>query len=238
MRGVPHWRAVRVLLVEDEVKMARALRRGLEQDGYGVDLAADGDAALDLAIGNEYDAVVLDVMLPGRDGFSVCRSLRAHDRWAPVLMLTARDAVEDRIRGLDAGADDYLVKPFAFGELLARMRALIRRGPSERPAVLRMGDLELDPSAHVVTRDGHEVELSAREFALLEFLMRQPGAVVSRRRILEHVWSYDFDGLSNVVDVYVGYLRKKLERPFGRPLIRTVRGVGYALDGMEGGSRG
>jgi two-component system OmpR family response regulator len=223
-------RAVRVLVVEDEVKMVRAVRRGLEQEGYAVDSASDGDEGLYLATENAYDAIVLDVMLPGIDGFEVCRRLRAERRWAPVLMLTARDAVADRIEGLDVGADDYLVKPFAFGELLARLRALIRRGAVERPAVLRAGDVILDPAAHAVTRSGRQVEVSAREFALLEFLMRHPGEVVSRTAILEHVWDYSYDGMSNVVDVYVGYLRRKLEQPFGRTLIRTVRGVGYVLE--------
>ncbi len=221
---------MRILLVEDELKMARALRRGLEQEGHSVDMSADGDEALARAVESEYDVIVLDVMLPGRDGFSVCRELRARGRWAPVLMLTARDAVEDRIRGLDAGADDYLVKPFAFGELLARLRALVRRGASERPPVITVGDVALDPAAHTVARDGRLVELSAREFSLLEFLMRHPGEVVSRTRILEQVWDVNYEGFSNVVDVYVGYLRRKLEQPFGRPLIRTVRGVGYALE--------
>ncbi len=221
---------MRILLVEDEVKMARALRRGLEQEGHTIDVSADGNDGLSKALEYDYDAVVLDVMLPGRDGFSICRELRASGRWSPVLMLTARDAVEDRIRGLDAGADDYLVKPFAFGELVARLRALVRRGPVERPPVISVGDVELDPAAHTVTRSGRAVDLSAREFALLEFLMRHPGEVLSRTRILEQVWDYSYTGFSNVVDVYVAYLRRKLERPFGRPLIRTVRGVGYALD--------
>ena len=221
---------MRVLVVEDEVKMVRAVRRGLEQEGYAVDSASDGDEGLYLATENAYDAIVLDVMLPGIDGFEVCRRLRAERRWAPVLMLTARDTVADRIEGLDVGADDYLVKPFAFGELLARLRALIRRGAVERPAVLRAGDVILNPAAHAVTRSGRQVELSAREFALLEFLMRHPGEVVSRTAILEHVWDYSYDGRSNVVDVYVGYLRRKLEQPFGRTLIRTVRGVGYVLE--------
>jgi two-component system OmpR family response regulator len=221
-----------ILLVEDELKMARALRRGLEQEGHSVDSATDGDDALSRGVEFEYDAIVLDVMLPGRDGFSICRELRARDRWAPVLMLTARDAVEDRIRGLDAGADDYLVKPFAFGELLARLRALVRRGVSERPAVLTVGDVELDPAAHTVTRGGSLVDLSVREFSLLEFLMRHAGEVVSRTRILEQVWDVNYDSFSNVVDVYVGYLRRKLEQPFGRPFIRTVRGVGYVVEGV------
>ena len=220
---------MRILLVEDELKMARALRRGLEQEGYAVDAAIDGEAALMRARFEEYDAIVLDVMLPGRDGFSVCRELRTQGRWAPVLMLTARDGVEDRIRGLDSGADDYLVKPFSFGELLARLRALMRRGASERPSVLEVDDVVLDPATHVVTRDGTPVDLSSREFALLEFLMRHAGEVVSRPRILEHVWDVNYDGFSNVVDVYVGYLRRKLEQPFDRALIRTVRGVGYGL---------
>ncbi len=220
---------MRILIVEDEVKMARAIRRGLEHEGWTADVAADGDEGLARASNETYDAVVLDVMLPRRDGFAVCEALRARGRWVPVLMLTARDAVDDRIRGLDVGADDYLVKPFAFGELLARLRALIRRGPSERPQVLCVGDVELDPAAHAVTRAGQAVELSAREFALLEYLMRHPGEVVSRTRLLDHVWDYEYGGGSNVVDVYVGYLRRKLERPFGRPFIRTVRGVGYGV---------
>jgi two-component system OmpR family response regulator len=221
---------MRILLVEDEVKMARAIRRGLEQEGYSVDSAPDGDEGLYKATEWDYDAIVLDVLLPGIDGFEVCRRLRRAGRWAPVLMLTARDAVGDRISGLDAGADDYLVKPFAFGELLARLRALIRRGRPERPAVLSVGDLALDPAAHAVTRAGRPVPLSAREFALLEFLMRHAGEVVTRGAILEHVWDMNYDGFSNVVDVYVGYLRRKLERPAGGARIRTVRGVGYALE--------
>jgi two-component system OmpR family response regulator len=220
---------MRMLVVEDDAKLARALRRGLEQEGHAVDLAFDGDRGLSLATERDYDAVVLDVLLPGRDGFDVCAELRVRRRWAPVLMLTARDAVGDRIRGLDVGADDYLVKPFAFGELLARLRALVRRGPSERPTVLEFDDVVLDPARHTVTRGGIPVELSAREFALLELLMRHPGEVVPRRRILERVWDYEHPAMSNVVAVYVGYLRRKLERPFGRPLIRTVRGVGYGV---------
>jgi two-component system, OmpR family, response regulator len=219
---------MRFLLVEDEPKMARALRRGLERQGHVVDVASDGHEGLSLGIAHPYDAVILDVMLPGRDGFAVCRELRTHGRWAPVLMLTARDAVEDRIRGLDAGADDYLVKPFAFGELSARLRALVRRGPTERPTVLRLGRVELDPAAHAVTRDGAPIGLSAKEFALLEFLMRHPGEVMSRGRLLEHVWDYQGSSGSNVVDVYVGYLRRKLDDREGAT-IRTVRGVGYAM---------
>jgi two-component system OmpR family response regulator len=219
---------MRFLLVEDEPKMARALRQGLERLGHVVDIATDGSQGLSLAVANGYDAVILDVMLPGRDGYAVCREMRAHGRWAPVLMLTARDAVEDRVRGLDAGADDYLVKPFAFDELTARLRALVRRGPNERPTVLRQGTIELDPAAHIVTCDGAPIGLSAKEFALLEFLMRHPGQVMTRGRLLEHVWDYRGSSGSNVVDVYVGYLRRKLGDDGGET-IRTVRGVGYAI---------
>ncbi|HKQ00201.1 MAG TPA: response regulator transcription factor [Actinomycetes bacterium] len=221
---------MRVLLVEDEIKMSRAIRRGLEQEGYAVDAALDGPDGLHRATEWDYDVIVLDILLPGLDGIEVCRRLRLAGRWAPVLMLTARDRVADRISGLDVGADDYLVKPFAFGELLARLRALVRRGARERPAVLTVGDLVLDPAAHVVRLSGQPVLLSAREFALLEFLMRRAGQVVSRTEILEHVWNYNYDGLSNVVDVYVGYLRRKLEQPPGLVCIRTVRGVGYGLE--------
>jgi two-component system OmpR family response regulator len=220
---------MRILLVEDELKMARAVRRGLEQEGYAIDAVSDGADALHRALHEDYDAIVLDVMLPGLDGFAICRELRTKGRWAPVLMLTARDGVEDRVRGLDAGADDYLIKPFSFGELLARLRALVRRGASERPTSLVTGDVVLDPATHVVTRADEQINLSAREFALLEFLMRHAGEVVSRTRILEHVWDVNYEGFSNVVDVYVGYLRKKLEVPFDRPFIRTVRGVGYGV---------
>jgi two-component system OmpR family response regulator len=222
--------SMRLLLVEDDAKLAAALKKGLQREGYAVDLARTGDEAVTQGHVYDYDAVVLDVMLPGRDGFSVCEALRSAERWAPVLMLTARDFVGDRIRGLDAGADDYLGKPFDFGELLARLRALIRRGPVERPPVLEAGDLVVDPSRHVVTRDGQEVELTAREFSVLEFLTRHAGEVVSRAQLIDHVWDENYLGSTNVVDVYVGYLRKKLERPFGRALINTVRGVGFQLD--------
>jgi two-component system OmpR family response regulator len=222
---------MRLLLVEDDVKLVRALQRGLQREGYVVDLAVTGDEAITQAGSYDYDAVVLDVMLPGRDGFSVCRQLRRNADWVPVLMLTARDHVKDRIRGLDAGADDYLVKPFDFGELLARLRALTRREPSERPAVIEVGDLRVDPARHAVTRAGREVELTPREFALLHFLARHAGEVVPRTELLEHVWEEGDEGSTNVVDVYVGYLRKKLERPFRRRrLIHTVRGVGFVLE--------
>ena len=217
---------MRLLLVEDDAKLANAVCRGLRGAGYAVDHAADGEAALADAHVWDYDAVVLDLMLPRRDGFDVCRTLRERGDGVPILMLTARGMVGDRIRGLDAGADDYLAKPFDFGELLARVRALIRRGPSERPATLRVGGLVIDPARHAVTRGGTPVELTAREFALLEYLARHPGESVTRTRLLEHVWDANFAGSTNIVDVYVGYLRRKL----GRPLIRTVRGAGFVLD--------
>jgi two-component system, OmpR family, response regulator len=222
---------MRLLVVEDDVKLVRALQRGLQREGYAVDTAGTGDEALSQARSRNYDAVVLDVMLPGPDGFAVCRELRRDEDWVPVLMLTARDHVKDRIRGLDAGADDYLVKPFDFGELLARLRALTRREPSERPAVIEVGDLRVDPATHVVTRAGRTVELTPREFALLYFLARHAGEVVPRTELLEHVWDETDEGSTNVVDVYVGYLRRKLEQPFRRRrLIRTVRGVGFMLE--------
>jgi two-component system OmpR family response regulator len=218
---------MRLLLVEDDVKLVGALQKGLQREGYAVDVAHTGDDALSWASEHDYDAVVLDVMLPGVDGFSVCRTLRRQEQWMPVLMLTAREQVSDRIRGLDAGADDYLVKPFDFGELLARLRALLRRGATERPPVLEVADLHVDPATHVVTRAGREIELTAREFAVLHFLARHAGEVVSREQLLEHVWEEDQDHSTNLVDVYVGYLRKKLGR---RRLISTVRGVGFRLE--------
>ncbi len=220
---------MRVLVVEDEPKMAGLLRRGLVEEGYAVDLAANGVDAIWAASENPYDAVVLDVMLPDIDGFEVCRRLRADGRWAPVLMLTARDAVSDRVRGLDAGADDYLPKPFSFGELFARLRALLRRGAAERPPTLLAGGLTLDPAAHRVHRDGTAIDLTAKEFALLEYLMRRAGEVLTRTELIEHVWDFGFDGDSNVVDVYIGYLRQKVDRPFGCATIDTVRGSGYRL---------
>jgi two-component system OmpR family response regulator len=221
---------MRLLVVEDDAKLARALERGLQREGYAVDLADTGDDALSQATTNDYDAVVLDVMLPGIDGFAVCKEMRSSERWAPVLMLTARDQISDRIRGLDAGADDYLVKPFDFGELLARLRALIRRGPTERPPVLEVGDLRIDPAARIVTRNGREIELTVREFALLHFLAQRAGSVVSREELLEHVWENAEEGSTNVVDVYVGYLRNKVEKPFKGKIIRTVRGIGFMLE--------
>ena len=218
---------MRVLVVEDHERMADLLRRGLEEEGYAVDLASTGEDAVWLATENEFDAILLDVMLPGSDGFEVCRNVRREGCWAPVLMLTAKDAVGDRVRGLDAGADDYLTKPFSFEELLARLRALLRRGASARPAVLRVGDLTLDPAAHLVERGGVRVDLTAKEFGLLEFLMRHAGEVLSRSTLIDHVWDFAFEGDSNVVDVYVRYLREKIDRPFGADSIETVRGAGY-----------
>jgi two-component system, OmpR family, response regulator len=220
---------MRVLVVEDEVKMARLIRRGLREEGMAVDVTERGEDALWMAGSTEYDAVVLDVMLPGIDGFETCRRLRGDGVWAPVLMLTARDAVEDRVAGLDRGADDYLVKPFSFAELLARLRALARRGPVERPVLLQVGDLRMDPATHQVWRGDEEVALSAKEFALLEAFMRRPGEVLSRLQLLEHAWDYSYENRSNVIDVYVRYLRRKIDRPFGRDSIDTVRGAGYRL---------
>jgi two-component system OmpR family response regulator len=220
---------VRVLIVEDDVKMAGLVRRGLTEEGLSADVAKNGDDALWMAGATDYDAIVLDAMLPGRDGFDVCRSLRERGRWAPVLMLTARDGVEDRVAGLDAGADDYLTKPFSFAELLARLRALARRPALERAVVLEIGDLRLDPATRQVRRGETEVHLSNKEFALLETFMRRPGEVLSRYQLLEHCWDYAYENRSNVVDVYVRYLREKIDRPFGRASIETVRGVGYRL---------
>jgi len=220
---------VRVLVVEDEKKLGELLARGLREEGYAADLADRGEEALWMANAVDYDAIVLDVMLPGVDGFEVCRKLRAGSVWTPVLMLTARDAVDDRVVGLDAGADDYLVKPFSFEELLARLRALTRRAPVERPAVLEVADLRLDPASHRAWRGDAELELSAKEFSLLELFMRRPGMVLSRAQLLDGAWDIAFESRSNVVDVYVRYLREKIDRPFGRDSIETVRGVGYRL---------
>ena len=220
---------MRALIVEDEPRMRDLIRRGLEAEGLSADVARSGEEALWMTKAHDYDAVVLDVMLPDLDGFEACRQLRAAGVWAPVLMLTARDAVEDRVAGLDSGADDYLVKPFAFAELLARLRALSRRGDGERPAVLSVGDLRLDPATHEVTRDSTPIELSPKEFALLETFMRRPGEVLSRLHMLEHAWDFAYDNRSNVVDVYVRRLRRKIDEPFGCDTLETVRGVGYRL---------
>ena len=225
---------MRVLIVEDELKMAGLIRRGLLEEGYAADVARSGEDAVWLAEAHQYDAIVLDVILPGLNGFETCRRLRTAGVWSPVLMLTARDAVEDRVEGLDAGADDYLTKPFSFAELLARLRSLARRGAVERPVELQIEDLRLDPSSRRVWRGNVEISLSPKEFALLETFMRRPGEVLSRLQLLEHAWDFAYENRSNVIDVYVRYLREKVDRPFRRKSIETVRGVGYRLrDGSE-----
>jgi two-component system, OmpR family, response regulator len=226
---------VRVLVVEDDVRMAAAIRRGLRFEGLVVDLAAGGEEALRKVGATAYDAVVLDLMLPDVDGFEVCRRLRADGNWLPVLMLTARDSVEDRVRGLDGGADDYLTKPFSLAELVARLRALARRGPIERPTVLEAGELRLDPATREVWRGDHRIDLSAREFGLLETFLRRPGQVFTQPQLLEAAWDLAYEQRSNVVEVYVRYLREKVDRPFGVESIETVRGVGYRLREDGGG---
>jgi two-component system, OmpR family, response regulator len=225
---------MRLLIVEDDLKLAALLRRGLGDEGAAVDLAGSGEDALWMAAASPYDAVVLDVMLPGIDGFETCRRLRAEGVWAPVLLLTARDSVEDRVAGLDGGADDYMTKPFSFAELSARLRAVVRRGGQERPAVVAVGELRLDPAARRVWRGEAEIELSAKEFALLEVFMRRPGDVLSRFELLERAWDFNYENRSNVIDVYVRYLREKVDRPFGVEAIETVRGAGYRLRGDAG----
>ena len=220
---------MRLLVVEDDLKMAALVRRGLVEEGAAVDVARSGEDALWMAASAPYDAVVLDVMLPGIDGFETCRRLRDDGVWTPVLLLTARDSVEDRVAGLDGGADDYLTKPFSFAELSARLRALVRRGQKERPAVLEVGSLRLDPATRQAWRGGEAIDLSSKEFALLEALMRRPGDVLSRLELLEHAWDFGYENRSNVIDVYVRYLRKKIDRPFGVETLETVRGAGYRL---------
>jgi two-component system, OmpR family, response regulator len=221
---------MRVLIVEDEARMATAIRRGLQAEGVVADVAPSGEDALWMAGSTEFDAVILDVMLPGIDGFETCQRLRDDGVWAPIIMLTARDAIEDRVKGLDRGADDYLVKPFSLAELLARLRALGRRGKAERPQVLEVGDLRLDPASQQVWRGEEEIHLSHKEFVLLETFMRHPGEVLSRFQLLERAWDYDYENRSNVVEVYVRYLREKVDRPFGVKSIETVRGAGYRLN--------
>ena len=220
---------MRVLVVEDEARIARVLKRGLEEEGYAVDIAGDGPEGLWMATANPYEAVILDVMLPGFDGFELCRKMREAGIWAPVMMLTARDEIEDRVQGLDAGADDYLVKPFSLLELAARLRALARRDDRSRPTVLVERDLKLDPAAKRVWRGDQEIDLSPKEFSLLELFLKHPGAVLTRSQIIDAVWDFAYDGGSNVVDQYVNYLRRKVDRPFGRNDIETVRGMGYRL---------
>jgi two-component system OmpR family response regulator len=220
---------MRVLIVEDDVRMAAALRRGLRAEGLVADVATRGEDALWMAGSTEFDAVILDLMLPGIDGFETCRRLREDGVWAPIIMLTARDAIEDRVEGLDRGADDYLVKPFSLAELLARLRALARRGQVRGPAALEVGDLRMDPATRQVWRGEHEIHLSHKEFVLLEAFMRRPGQVLSRFQLLELAWDYDYENRSNVVEVFVRYLREKIDRPFGHTSIETVRGAGYRL---------
>ena len=220
---------MRVLVVDDEPKLSALVARALREDGHAADVAANGNDALWMAEAAPYDAIVLDVMLPGVDGFEVLRRLRARQVWTPVLMLTARDAIVDRVDGLDAGADDYLTKPFSFDELLARLRAIARRGPVERPTIIEVGDLKLDPAGRRAWRGEVELSLTAREFTILELFMRRPGQVLTRLQLLEGAWDMAFESRSNIVDVYVRYLREKVDRPFGRTSIETVRGVGYRL---------
>jgi heavy metal response regulator len=225
---------MRILVVEDEQKVARFIQRGLEEEGHAVDVALDGEDGLSKALDGVHDLVVLDIMLPKRDGLSVLRELRNRRIQTPVLLLTARDAVPDRVTGLDAGADDYLVKPFAFDELLARTRALLRRRGGDRLVVLRAADLTLDPATREVRRAGQKIDLTAKEHALLEYLLRNKGRVLNRSLIAQHVWDYDFDSSTNVIDVYINYLRKKVDAEFTPRLIHTVRGAGYVLREDEG----
>ena len=220
---------MRILLAEDDARVARAVRRGLESEGYAVDVAADGDEGRWLATENDYDAMVLDVMLPGTPGDRLCSELRAAGDWTPILMLTARSGPREEVRALDAGADDFLAKPFSYAVLTARIRALLRRGAAERPAVLGVGDLRLDPARHTVHRGGTPVRLTPRQFAMLELFMRKPGEVLSKAAILEHVWDFSFEGDPNIVEVYVRQLRQRIDEPFGRRSLETVRLVGYRL---------
>jgi two-component system OmpR family response regulator len=225
---------VRVLVVEDEVRLAAGLKKGLEAEGFATDVALNGTDGLWMARENPYDAIVLDLMLPGLNGYQICAALRQEGNWTPILMLTAKDGEFDEAEALDTGADDYVTKPFSHVVLLARLRALMRRGAIERPPVLQAGDLRLDPAARRAWRGEVELELTAREMAVLEFLLRRKGQVVSKTEILEHVWDYDFEGDVNIVEVYVGHLRNKLDRPFGRHALETVRQAGYRLDGDGG----
>jgi two-component system OmpR family response regulator len=221
---------MRVLVVEDEKRLAEAVRNGLEQEGLAVDLALNGDEGLWMARENDYDAIILDLMLPGRNGFQICSDLRAEGIWTPILMLTAKTGDLDHAEALDTGADDFLTKPFSFVVLLAHLRALMRRGGRERPTVLTAGDLRLDPAQHRCWRGDEEIELTPRQFSLLQFLMSRAGEVLSKTEIVEHVWDFAFEGDLNIVEVYVGYLRKKIDAPFGRNAIQTIRLVGYRLD--------
>ena len=225
---------MRVLVVEDEKGLAAGLKKGLEADGFAVDVALDGTDGLWMAREQPYDAIVLDIMLPGMNGFKICSELRESGDWTPILMLTAKDGELDETEALDSGADDYLTKPFSYPVLVARIRALLRRGSGERPTVLEAGDLKLDPAARRVWRGDKEIQLSRREYSLLESLLRRKGDVLSKRDLLDQVWDYDFEGDPNIVEVYVKHLREKVDRPFGRASIRTVRGFGYRLE-ADGG---
>lgn len=222
---------MRLLVVEDERKVSSFIRRGLEEEGYAVDTALDGKSGLDMALDAVHDLIILDVQLPGLDGIRVLQSLRGAEVSTPVLLLTVRAAIEDKVLGLDAGADDYLTKPFAFQELVARVRALLRRGTEGNRPTLQVLDLTLDPATRKVTRGGRQIELTPREFALLDYFMRNPGRVLTRTMIAEHVWDYDFDSMTNIIDVYVNYLRKKIDSGEEPKLIHTVRGAGYVLKG-------
>jgi len=221
--------SAKILVVEDEKKVASFIKRGLEEENFSVDVAGDGEEGLTLAQGNRYDLILMDLMLPKMDGLSVVRELRTREITTPVLCLTAKDTVEDIVSGLDSGSDDYLTKPFAFAELLARVRALLRRGSQDRGAELTFADLRLDPVTHKVWRSEKEIDLTAKEYALLEYFMRNPEQVLTRTMIAEHVWDYTFDSFTNIIDVYVNYLRKKVDRDFQQKLIHTVRGIGYVL---------
>jgi two-component system OmpR family response regulator len=220
---------MRILVVEDEKRLAASVRTGLEAEGFAVDVAHDGGEGLWYARENTYDAILLDIMLPVLNGYKVCETLRAEEIWTPILMLTAKDGDWDQIEALDTGADDYVTKPFSFIVLLARLRSLLRRGAGERPATLTVGDLELDPASRIVTRAGTELSLTSRELSLLEFLMRRRGEVVTKAQILNHVWDYAFEGDPNIIEVYIGRLRRKIDKPFGRTDIETLRGSGYRL---------
>ncbi len=222
--------SVRILVVEDEISLGEALKRGLYAEGFAVDIARNGLDGLQMARENPYDLMVLDIMLPGMNGFKLTEVLRSEEIWCPILMLTAKDGELDEAEALDTGADDFLKKPFSFTVLLARIRALLRRGGESRPAVLTSGDLSLDPASHNVMRGEVRIELTSREFSFLELLLRNKGRVLAKREIIEHVWDYDFEGDSNIVEVYIGYLRRKIDAPFNRKTIRTVRGVGYLLE--------